>query len=118
MNTAELLYREAWRLLEELAPYEGGTGHVAVGAENLLDTAVRYARIRADWERATPAARQEMNETRTQAHDAFIGACNVLARAMAQVEMSVTWREQLGNDRKTLGDFACFLHCALGVRAR
>jgi hypothetical protein len=29
-----------------------------------------------------------------------------------------TWRELLGYDRKDIGDFACFIHCILGLSAR
>ncbi len=118
MTTPDMLYREAWILLEEIAPYAGQSGPVALAAASMLDAAVRYARMRADWELAPQSARIDMDEQRTRAHDAFIDSCNILSRAMAKVEMSTTWREQLGDDRKLLGDFACFLHCALGVRAR
>jgi len=29
-----------------------------------------------------------------------------------------SWRMKLGDDRKDLGDFACYLHCLLGILSR
>ena len=118
MSTPEILYRNACQLIEALHPHLGADTPLSPAACALLDAAVRYARIRTDWERMNHDARREMNDDRTQAHDTFIDACNLLAGAMATESMPVAWRKQLGDDRKLIGDFACFLHCALGVRAR
>lgn len=86
--------------------------------EDLVARAVRYARLRTDWELADMEGRQNIDETRRLAHNAFIDACNILARAMAKAELDTSWRRQLGEDRRTIGDFACFVHCILGLEAR
>lgn len=86
--------------------------------DDLFEKAVRYARIRADWQLANPDDRQQLDEPRRLAHTAFIDTCNILARAMREKGLNVTWREQLGEDRKTIGDFACYIHCFLGLEAR
>jgi len=84
----------------------------------LYARAIRYARIRADWSLADLDARNEMDRTRTLAHDALIDAVNILSRAMVASGEDNAWRAVLGGDRKTIGDFACWLHALLGIRAR
>lgn len=86
--------------------------------EALIHAAVRYARIRVDWREASPQARKEMDVTRTCAHEFLIDACNILSRSMSAMGEDIGWREKLGSDREEIGDFACYLHCILGIEAR
>jgi hypothetical protein len=37
---------------------------------------------------------------------------------MADNDEDITWRKMLGDDRKAIGDFACYLHCILAIQAR
>jgi hypothetical protein len=37
---------------------------------------------------------------------------------MKKVGQDIEWRRLLGNDRKEIGDFACFLVAHLGILAR
>ncbi len=87
-------------------------------SRTVANAAVRYARIRTDWRLSDPDSRLEMNASRTAAHNALIDACNILSRNMAQHGESIAWRKRLGDDRKVIGDFACHLHCLLGLEAR
>ncbi len=84
----------------------------------LVDAAVRYARLRVDWVRADADERARLEDARTRAHNALIDACNILARGMRNAGEDAAWRDTLGNDRKRIGDFACHLHCQLGLNAR
>ena len=84
----------------------------------LLDAALRYAQIRARWHMATPEGRRTVDGDRTRAHDALIDACNILSRNQVKRDEDNDWRRRLGNDRKVIGDFACHVHCLLGLRAR
>lgn len=86
--------------------------------EQILAAAISYARIRADWSMASPETRIEMDGRRRAAHNALIDACNILSRAMHKLGKDIAWRRILGQDRKQIGDFACWLHAILGVRAR
>jgi hypothetical protein len=87
-------------------------------ADELTAAAVRYARLRVDWQLADGDARRAMDEERTRAHDAFIDSCGILARSMETAGEDASWHRRIGNDRKTIGDFACWLHCLLGLQAR
>lgn len=84
----------------------------------LLIIATRYARMRTDWQLAKQDERREMARHRTAAHNALIDACNILSRHMRENGQDNSWREALGNDRKEIGDLACFIHCFLGLAAR
>lgn len=86
--------------------------------EDLIKAAIVYARLRTDWELEGKKGRKEMDVSRTIAHDALIDSCNVLSRSMKMSGEDISWRELLGLERKEIGDFACFLHCILGILAR
>jgi hypothetical protein len=84
----------------------------------LVEKTVRYARIRVDWWLTPRAERGALELTRTLAHNALIDACSTLTRAMLRAGEEIAWRYELGDDRKEIGDFACYLHAILGVAAR
>ncbi|MEI7812850.1 MAG: hypothetical protein WCJ01_10555 [Ignavibacteria bacterium] len=84
----------------------------------LLDLAIRYANIRARWAVISREEQMEMNQSRTIAHNALINGCNILSENMAQNGESNAWRNILGNDRKIIGDFACYVSCLLGIATR
>jgi glutathione S-transferase len=83
-----------------------------------LVAAVRYAQARAEWHLAPREERIAQDQHRTQLHEAFIDSCNALSRNLSQLEKDFGWRRRLGDDRKTIGDLACYLHCLLGLEAR
>ena len=86
--------------------------------DEMIYLAIRYSRIRVDWKISDTLQRIEMDESRTRCHNAFIDACNILSRNMEKSGEYTKWREKLGNDRKVIGDFACFIHYMLGVESR
>lgn len=105
-------------LLSEIESPRSGNDDLAQYREDFVDSAVRYARKRVDWQLAGIQERMEIERSRRLAHDAFIDSCNVLARCMKKNGLSSEWRDQLGEDRCELGDFACFIHLILGLRSR
>ena len=84
----------------------------------LIEHAVNYARIRVDWKLMDVEERKKMDDLRASTHTVFINSCNILSRYMKNNGMDSSWREKLTEDRKVIGDFACYLHCILGLRAR
>ncbi len=96
---------------------EGDPALLALERE-LLDLAVRYARIRTDWRLAGAAQRAALDGPRRIAHDALIDQCNIVSRAVGKAGRANEWRRALGDDRKEIGDFACHVHAILGVQAR
>jgi len=84
----------------------------------LIATAVTYARTRVDYLLADAEKRRWLGSDRTAVHNVFILACNNLAQAMGAHGENAAWRATLGQDRKVIGDFACYIHCILGLVAR
>jgi len=84
----------------------------------LVDTAIRYAQLRLEWLRASADRQSVIGADRSACHNSLISACDALARNMESADEESSWRMILGNDRKRIGDFACFLHCILGLSAR
>ena len=85
---------------------------------SLLKSAVRYSRIRVDWSFSDREQRNELDAERTASHNAFISTCDILSRNMLKSGEDNSWRTQIGNNRKDIGDFACLIHAVLGINAR
>lgn len=83
--------------------------------EELVDSASKYAAIRADWMRLSREEKMDKDSLRTSYHNSVIINFNMLARYLRMQGKKAAWREQLGNDeenrycRKTIGDFGCYI---------
>ncbi len=82
----------------------------------LLEKAVRYAHIRAEWNFLNREEKLEKDESRTMAHDSFISSIDIISRTEGKIGSQ--WREKLGNDRKRIGDFACYISLFRSLEAR
>jgi hypothetical protein len=85
---------------------------------DMIELAIRYARIRVDYLLADSIKQNAFGHDRSLCHNALIASCDILARNMAQQGEDASWRAKLGNDRKVIGDFACLLHAILGIASR
>jgi hypothetical protein len=111
-------WQVAESILADIRAGCAGDGVLTDARELLLRRAIDYARLRTDWNLLTVDERRQRNAARTAAHNALIDACNILSRAMAQAGKNISWRERLGEDRKGIGDFACYAHAIMGIAAR
>ena len=84
----------------------------------LIKKAIRYAHIRSEWQFLSIEDRASQDADRTAAHNTFIDSCNILSRNMIKAGEDITWRTTLTNDRKIIGDFACFVHAFIGLNNR
>lgn len=94
-----------------------GSQLIALRRELVLK-AIAYAQIRAQWQQYTLDQRRDMDQARSLAHNAFIDACNIMSRNMGKHAEDNSWRAILGDDRKAIGDLACYIHCYVGIEAR
>jgi len=85
---------------------------------DLYNSAVIYHQYRTDWYFANDEERILMDAPRRIAHIVFIDCCNILSRNMLKNGEDASWRTELSNDRKIIGDFACFISFSIGVMAR
>lgn len=86
--------------------------------DELINYAIDYSRIRVDWYLSSEEERREIESIRTAKHNAFIDSCNILSREMIKAGEDASWRIKLGENRKEIGDFACYINFILGIKAK
>lgn len=85
------------------------TSQLADIKRDLYQAAKRYTGMRVEWRLTTPDERLQMDAARTRAHDALIDTFNILSRGQAKCKEDNLWRNNLGQDRKSLGDMAAYI---------
>ena len=85
---------------------------------DFLKRAAKYTDIRNRWELMSREERIDADAGRTATHDGFITSVNVLSRIAEQEGIDHSWREELGEDRKRIGDFGCFVAYITGISNR
>lgn len=85
---------------------------------DFLEGAVAYANVRAGWLLLSNDEKMDQDKGRTYKHDSVINRVNILARYLEKCGKDVSWRAELGDARKRIGDFACYVAMFYGVRAR
>lgn len=92
--------------------------------DELIKIATRYAIIRANWLLLSREEKNEQDSGRTSCHNSVIIHFNMLARYLKQQGRTAAWRDELGyeeddpNNRKAIGDFACYFAFVNGINAR
>lgn len=92
--------------------------------EELIECATRYGQFRANWLLWDRATKMERDSSRTSCHNSLIVKFNMLARYLRMQGKSALWRDELGYEeddrynRKTVGDFACYLVFVNSINAR
>lgn len=81
--------------------------------QTFLKTAVRYANTRTDWSFMSRAEQIEADRSRTIKHDSVISLLTAVCR-----NLEIDGVEELLPDRKTKGDFACFIALFLALEQR
>lgn len=86
--------------------------------EDFLDGAFKYASIRSLWLTMSKDEKMERDKERTLKHDSVINRINILARYLEKSGNDISWRTELGDSRKRIGDFACYIALFYGLEAR
>ncbi len=86
--------------------------------DEMIKKACAYAKIRNDWEYMTREMKIDADQGRTMKHNSFIDSVNILNRLITNDGVSSNWREKLGDERKRIGDFACFIAFITGISNR
>lgn len=110
-------FEEAMKIYEEIiaqAPEENEMFDKAW--DEAIEKMTAYADLRAHW-KITPKSERD-NDARTVKHDSVISSLNQLAQVMKELKLDASWREELGDQRKRIGDFACYVSLIYGVFAR
>lgn len=86
--------------------------------DDFVKKAVKYAVYRCQWEYKSREDRMAEDQYRTSSHNAFIDSVNLLSRLAASDGIDNSWRAELGEERKRIGDFACFVAYMTGISNR
>lgn len=84
----------------------------------LIDDAIRYSQIRAKWINMNNDEKKNIDATRTCSHNALITDFNILSRYLKLKGKNTFWKEKLGDDRKLIGDFACYIVFINSINSR
>ena len=106
-------YTTAYRAYQSIL-----TSHLGEVRKSLFKAAIRYATIRGEWHFLSREERDETDTERTAAHNHFIDCCNILSRQQVLYKEDTSWRTDITDDRKMIGDFACYLSCFIGIQNR
>lgn len=88
---------------------------------DMLTAAFNYAAIRAKWNLYDRETKMNEDAFRSANHDSFMNALKVYSRYQGIAGKDNSWVEELGDparERKTWGDFACFLAYHYSLEAR
>lgn len=86
--------------------------------KSLYKAAVHYATIRAEWEFLDNEDRMDQDSGRTAIHNRFIDCCNKFVREQSSIGENTSWFNTINQDRKLIGDWACYVSCFLGIENR
>ena len=85
---------------------------------DFLEGAFAYANVRSGWLMLSKEEKMDQDKGRTLKHDSIINRTNILARYLEKTGKDISWRNELGESRKTIGDFACYVALFYGLGAR
>ena len=86
--------------------------------DDFIANALKYSQFRSKWATYSNEQKAEFDRSRTSAHNVFIQDCDIIARRMKHIGMDTSWRAEVGDDRKRIGDFACWITAIVAIRAR
>lgn len=82
---------------------------------DMVKKSCKYASIRSSWEFMSNEERMSADVGRTSSHNVLIDSVNILARVIKSDGIETAWRDNLGDNRKKIGDFACFVAYITGI---
>lgn len=113
-----LTWEEMLSLHREIVSETGHDEEAAGLYRDLLESAVKYSESRSNWPLWSREKKLDEDSTRTSRHNRVIDSFNILARHLKAQGKAAAWRDALGDDRKRIGDFACFLVFTGSLNAR
>ncbi len=85
---------------------------------DFLKKAADYTMIRNSWELMSREEKMDADGSRSLKHDGFITSLNILSRIAQKEGVDNSWRDELGEERMRIGDFACFVTYITGISNR
>ena len=110
-----LKYEAAKKLYEEMEEKASGNSAEGFGEfyRDFLEEAADYAKTRTAWSFMEQSARMEADRGRSICHDAFISMLGAVCK-----NLGIEGIDEILPDRKTKGDFACYIALFLALKQR
>ena len=81
---------------------------------DLYLAAIKYTKVRMDWEFLTLEQKGETGKRRTEIHNHFLDCLNILNRYLSKNKLNTILTDV--DDRKILGNFACCISCMIAIQ--
>lgn len=85
-------------------------------AEEAVEKGIKYFKMRLDWAKFTKEQKMEKDELRTMMHNGFIDSLTIFNRYATKI--NTTLIDGIEEDRKVIGDFACYIAYQTAVGER
>ncbi|HGZ7275928.1 TPA: hypothetical protein ACOL2U_000921 [Streptococcus pneumoniae] len=86
--------------------------------DNICASMRRYASARGKWLTLSREDKLANDESRTVTHNKVIYQLKILKSLANEQSNDVTWFEKFNDDRKRIGDFACYVAYIYALNAR
>ena len=113
-----LPFEEAMQIWNQIAEQGEADAACRELIDRFLKCAVDYVRIRNGWNQKSLAEKGQADAERTCCHNLVISAKNKLSVYMYEHKLGNDWDDWLGEERKRIGDFACYVVLLQGLEAR
>ncbi|HFI0446504.1 TPA: hypothetical protein ACGOW0_000899 [Streptococcus suis] len=86
--------------------------------KEFLSSCVSYAEARGKWFLLSKEERMDFDSKRTTIHNKVIFNLKIIKALANEKGKDTTWFDKFQDERKRIGDFACYLAYVYGVNAR
>ena len=111
-------WNDAQKIVNEITKYNTKDEDLIDLRDDFYQACLRYSNLRFKWYFSDLDKKKEMDKERTAAHNALISSWNVLCRYMNNQNIECNSKELFPNDRKNIGDLACYLCAIIGIMSR
>lgn len=84
----------------------------------LTEACVEYTQARGEWWTLTKEERQERDSSRTTKHEKVIFNLKIVRTIIEKNAGDTSWYDTFKDDRKRIGDFACYITYVYAINAR
>ena len=109
-------FEKLWEEIQNKIDFHKNDEIVLELYDELCRAAVKYTNMRLEWNWFSLEQKQDKDSLRTSYHDRFITQWNMLQRYLTNTYQE--YIDKVSDDRKVIGDFACYICYKIAVSMR
>ena len=113
-----LTFEECQNIHQTILNNTGNDEEILEVWSEFLQASISYAHIRSQWLLWEREERQQKDEGRTAKHERVTYCLKLLSRYLGQEGVDVSWFDAIEDNRKQIGDFACYIAYIYSINAR